>query len=87
MSSPVVQVAEGKLRGCTKKNYNGEDILAFLGVPFARPPIGNLRFKVIYFPFLFAYLDLPLNFSVTIYPVIPVCQITGVINFCKTKFY
>ncbi|KAG5861540.1 hypothetical protein JTB14_015720 [Gonioctena quinquepunctata] len=41
----VVEVSEGKLRGCEKTNYDGELIVAFLGIPYAKPPVGELRFK------------------------------------------
>lgn len=42
----VVQVNEGKLLGSTKTNINGEDFYTFQGVPYAKPPLGCLRFKV-----------------------------------------
>ncbi|KAG5864740.1 hypothetical protein JTB14_003391 [Gonioctena quinquepunctata] len=45
MTSPVVNIAEGKLRGCTGKDLDGEQFYKFLGIPFAKPPLGELRFK------------------------------------------
>lgn len=46
MEDPVVEISDGKLRGTISKNYNGEDYYAFLGIPYGKPPIGELRFKV-----------------------------------------
>ncbi|CAG9862782.1 unnamed protein product [Phyllotreta striolata] len=45
MEGPVVETIEGQLRGCVRKNLDGEEFYCFLGVPYAQPPIGNLRFK------------------------------------------
>jgi para-nitrobenzyl esterase len=38
--SPVVKVAQGDLRGKTSEGVN-----VFLGVPYAEPPLGGLRFR------------------------------------------
>ncbi|XP_074657701.1 acetylcholinesterase-like [Tubulanus polymorphus] len=35
---------KGRVRG-TSFNFNGKTVDAFLGIPFAKPPVGNLRFK------------------------------------------
>ncbi|XP_050515420.1 juvenile hormone esterase-like [Diabrotica virgifera virgifera] len=45
MTSPVVAVCEGKLKGFQKKNLNGENFYSFLGIPFGKAPVGELRFK------------------------------------------
>lgn len=42
ISSPTVKVKNGTLRGL----YNGEwDQDFFLGIPYAQPPVGELRFR------------------------------------------
>lgn len=46
MSSPEVTVAEGTLQGSTRVTSNGFQFNTFLGIPFAKAPIGNLRFQV-----------------------------------------
>lgn len=46
MFPPVVTVSEGKLEGFVHTTPNGFQINVFLGIPYAKPPIGNLRFKV-----------------------------------------
>lgn len=46
MSKPVVTVKDGKLRGVELKSVLGLPYVAFYDIPFAAPPIGELRFKV-----------------------------------------
>lgn len=45
LADPVVETCEGSLRGTVLKASNGRKINSFLGVPYARPPIGKLRFS------------------------------------------
>lgn len=43
----IVQVKQGKLKGIRNTSVlTGEPFYSFLGIPFAKPPIGNLRFQV-----------------------------------------
>lgn len=44
-----ITIKQGKLKGVTLKSRNGTDYYAFYGIPFAKPPVGELRFKVAYF--------------------------------------
>ncbi|KAJ1519019.1 hypothetical protein ONE63_011396 [Megalurothrips usitatus] len=41
----VVRVRDGLLRGRTLRTEDGTAMHAFLGVPYARPPVGELRFQ------------------------------------------
>lgn len=41
-----VETALGKIRGSYKVSYGGRIFAAFEGVPYAKPPIGKLRFQV-----------------------------------------
>lgn len=41
----LVQTEQGELRGVVCENNEGK-YLAFKGIPYAKPPIGKLRFKV-----------------------------------------
>ncbi|CAG9560138.1 unnamed protein product [Danaus chrysippus] len=45
MINPVINVKEGKLRGCVEKLHNGQEYYSFKGIPYAEPPVGDLRFK------------------------------------------
>lgn len=42
---PIVTTIYGKLQGSVMKSDNGRDIFAFRGIPYAKPPVGRMRFK------------------------------------------
>lgn len=42
---PIVEVRQGKLRGVTSTLPNGSTYHYFKGVPYAKPPVGELRFR------------------------------------------
>lgn len=44
--STIVSISEGKLQGSVIENIRGDQIYSFQGIPYAKPPVGNLRFKV-----------------------------------------
>ncbi|KAG9436182.1 esterase FE4 isoform X1 [Apis mellifera carnica] len=41
----IVRVKQGELRGVVEETDYGDQYLAFRGIPYAKPPIGPLRFK------------------------------------------
>lgn len=41
----------GTVKGISMLSRRGQKFNAFLGIPFAKPPIGDLRFKVNFQPF------------------------------------
>ena len=43
---PEIRLPQGQLRGRTFKTSTGKEYFAFLGIPYAVPPVGPLRFKV-----------------------------------------
>lgn len=47
-NSQVLETPLGKLKGYTRRSRKGREYLAFYKVPYAKPPIGDLRFKVIF---------------------------------------
>lgn len=51
----IISTPQGDIQGIIKKTVNDNEIQAFLGIPFARPPIGDLRFKVRLLFFLSKY--------------------------------
>lgn len=47
-TSPMVITPLGNLQGSSMKTKSGKLIYAFRGIPYAKPPVGELRFKVSY---------------------------------------
>ncbi|PNF42928.1 Esterase FE4 [Cryptotermes secundus] len=41
----IVTVRQGRLKGLRFESVRGQELLAFLGIPYARPPVAELRFK------------------------------------------
>ena len=41
---PVVQTTSGPVQGSIH-SYNGSDVHQFIGIPYAAPPVRELRFK------------------------------------------
>lgn len=44
---PVVKITKGVIRGQTLKSRDGRDYQSFTGIPYAKPPVDDLRFKVL----------------------------------------
>lgn len=74
---PVVCVANGCIEGIAQTGYLIESFEAFLGVPYAEPPIGNLRFSVskidVFHLFDFEEIILQVYFSITMILNIVLC--------------
>lgn len=45
----VIELSQGTIFGTEEKLPNGGKMCGFKGIPYARPPVGNLRFMVIQF--------------------------------------
>ena len=46
MTDPIVTIKQGCLRGTQVQNIDGGSYFAFKGIPYAKPPVGKLRFSV-----------------------------------------
>ena len=44
-SGPIVETINGPVEGSTMQTLGGKTVFAFRGVPYARPPLAELRFK------------------------------------------
>lgn len=44
--APLVQTQQGLIRGVKDVSVKGKEFYSYLGIPFAEPPVGELRFKV-----------------------------------------
>ncbi|XP_046739874.1 esterase E4-like [Diprion similis] len=42
---PETTIPQGKLRGINMVTHRGRNFSAFMGIPFAEPPVGDLRFR------------------------------------------
>lgn len=41
----MITLEDGTVQGFAKKSYNGRTYLAFEGIPYAKPPLNDLRFE------------------------------------------
>ncbi|XP_075211795.1 esterase E4-like isoform X2 [Lycorma delicatula] len=41
----TISTPQGDIKGTIKKTINGRDVQSFTGIPYAKPPVGDLRFK------------------------------------------
>lgn len=44
--STTITIQQGTLTGKIQQSRNGSKYFAFLSIPYAKPPVGELRFKV-----------------------------------------
>ena len=42
----VLDIQQGSLRGATWTSLHGKDFCSYQGIPYAAPPVGDLRFRV-----------------------------------------
>ncbi|KAF5288895.1 hypothetical protein FQA39_LY03774 [Lamprigera yunnana] len=42
---PQLEIDQGVIKGSYRKTLNGRSYSSFIGIPYAKPPIGELRFK------------------------------------------
>lgn len=56
-----VRIEQGILRGKYETSYKGRQFSAFTSIPYAEPPVGDLRFKVLYI-FKFSFMHANVNF-------------------------
>ena len=48
LADPTVKTKYGDIQGFEFKAERGSEAEVFLGIPFAKPPVGELRFEVCY---------------------------------------
>ena len=44
--NPIVSISNGKVKGVREKSYSAREYFGFHSVPYAKPPVGELRFNV-----------------------------------------
>lgn len=50
---PRITVPEGEIEGYYKTAHNGKTFAAFEGIPYAKPPVGELRFQVDIYDYIY----------------------------------
>ena len=45
-SDPIINTRYGSIKGFQLRTERGFEAEIFLGIPFAKPPVGELRFEV-----------------------------------------
>jgi len=58
-----LKITKGVIKGKFLKSRNGRSYYSYTGIPYAKPPIGELRFKVYN---LFTFIILYINMQVTV---------------------
>lgn len=43
---PIVEISQGRIQGVSEITPGGKPFFSFLGIPYAEPPLNDLRFKV-----------------------------------------
>lgn len=67
-ADPIITASIGSFRGKRMGTSSGRPFIAFLGIPYATPPIGPLRFKVrFYLSFSFYFASIVTMFIVNIF--------------------
>lgn len=45
-SNTIVHISSGDIQGSINKTWTNKEYMQFRGIPYAEPPVGDLRFKV-----------------------------------------
>lgn len=59
--APTVRTRNGTLEGLVMQTRRGRDFIGFRGIPYATPPLGELRFQV----------DFPVYYETHNYNIVP----------------
>jgi len=46
IGGPLARTSYGELKGIRSASRGGREFFEFLGIPYAKPPVGKLRFEV-----------------------------------------
>lgn len=54
LEGSIIKISNGYVNGTRGVTFNkNESYLAFRGIPYAKPPVGQLRFQVSQFPLIY----------------------------------
>lgn len=81
--APIIKIEQGILIGQREEALNGRDFFSFRSIPFAEPPTGVLRFKVIetYSFIILIIIMMMIEFFRVVY--LMVCLTQSTCSLCK----
>lgn len=86
LDGPIVDTHYGKLKGIRSDSRQGRSFYEFLGIPYAAPPINELRFEVSFTRWKYKHQNiLETNMDIMLYWVLKEKLITFSLNFQPPK--
>lgn len=84
---PLVHTAKGVLKGVRERSVGGRSFLSFYAIPYARPPLGRLRFQVVRLFLVFPLLSLFPSLLVPVFCIISFASFSFSLFILRRLFF